>query len=317
MLSFASDYMEGAHGAILDRLLETNLIKSPGYGTDDFCAAAREKIKAACGVPEAEAEGCEASDGGFGAIEFGGHKVLAIPHTLGKISAGDIRRTVQSYADDGNRDHMVMPGMVYISQPTEYGTLYSRGELAAISAVCREAGLVLYVDGARLGYALACGENDVSLRDLAELCDAFYIGGTKCGALFGEALVFPRPGLIPHFFTIMKQHGALLAKGRLLGLQFDTLFTGELYTDICRGAIEKADRIRAALEKKGYKLHFRTPTNQIFVVLEDRQMEALAREVSFSFWEKQDEDHTVVRFATSWATTDADTAALCALLARA
>ena len=344
MLSFASDYMEGAHGAILDRLLETNLIKSPGYGTDDFCAAAREKIKAACGVPEAEVhflvggtqtnavvidavlrsyQGVIAADTGHisvheaGAIEFGGHKVLAIPHTLGKLTAGDIRRTVQSYAADGNRDHMVMPGMVYISQPTEYGTLYSRGELAAISAVCREAGLVLYVDGARLGYALACGENDVSLRDLAELCDAFYIGGTKCGALFGEALVFPRPGLIPHFFTIMKQHGALLAKGRLLGLQFDTLFTGELYTDICRGAIEKADRIRAALEEKGYKLHFRTPTNQIFVVLEDRQMEALAREVSFSFWEKQDEDHTVVRFATSWATTDADTAALCALLARA
>lgn len=187
-----------------------------------------------------------------GAIEFGGHKVLTLPQENGKITASQIRALLDQYEDDANRDHTVMPGMVYLSQPTEYGTLYSKKELAAISALCREKRLPLYIDGARLAYALACPENDVTLRDLAALCDIFYIGGTKCGALLGEAVVIPQPGLIPHFFTIIKQHGALLAKGRLLGIQFDTLFTDGLYERIGADAVRYADAIRRAMAENGY-----------------------------------------------------------------
>lgn len=231
-LSFSCDYLEGAHPAILQRLCETNFAQTAGYGTDEYCESAREKIRAACGAPNAEIhflvggtqtnatvidallrsyEGVIAADTGHisvheaGAIEFGGHKVLTLPQENGKITASQIRALLDQYEDDANRDHTVMPGMVYLSQPTEYGTLYSKKELAAISALCREKRLPLYIDGARLAYALACPENDVTLRDLAALCDIFYIGGTKCGALLGEAVVIPQPGLIPHFFTIIKQ----------------------------------------------------------------------------------------------------------------
>ncbi|MBQ9346122.1 MAG: low specificity L-threonine aldolase, partial [Oscillibacter sp.] len=237
-----------------------------------------------------------------GAIEYGGHKVLTLPHTLGKITAQQVRNSCRDYRNDVNHEHMVMPGMVYISQPTEYGTLYSLSELQAIHAVCRDFGIPLYADGARLAYALSCGENDVSLPDLARLCDAFYIGGTKCGALFGEALVIPNPNLLDHFFTVMKQHGALLAKGRLLGIQFDTLFTDGLYMEIGKPAIHAAEELRSAFARKGYRTAFQTPTNQIFIILENEQMQPLAEYVDFSFWEKQDETHSVVRFATSWAT---------------
>lgn len=203
-------------------------------------------------------EGVIAADTGHisvheaGAIEFGGHKVLTLPQENGKITASQICALLDQYEDDANRDHTVMPGMVYLSQPTEYGTLYSKKELAAISALCREKRLPLYIDGARLAYALACPENDVTLRDLAALCDIFYIGGTKCGALLGEAVVIPQPGLIPHFFTIIKQHGALLAKGRLLGIQFDTLFTDGLYERIGADAVRYADAIRRAMAENGY-----------------------------------------------------------------
>lgn len=197
---------------------------------------------------------------------------------------------------------MVMPGMAYLSQPTEYGTLYSRAELTQISSVCRAHHIPLYIDGARLAYALACPENDVSLADLAALCDAFYIGGTKCGALFGEAVVLPRPGLIPHFFTIIKQHGALLAKGRLLGIQFDTLFTDGLYEKVGAPAMAAADRIRAALRECGYTLCFDSPTNQVFCILDNDTMARLTQKVDFGFWEKYDDTHTIVRFAASWAT---------------
>ena len=258
-ISFTSDYMEGAHPLIMQRLMETNLEKTPGYGTDAYCEAAKAKIRSACHAPEAEIfflvggtqtnatvidgllqsyQGVIAAETGHigvheaGAIEFGGHKVLTLPHKNGKITAQQIEKLLCDYANDANRDHMVMPGMAYLSQPTEYGTLYSRAELTQISSVCRAHHILLYIDGARLAYALACPENDVSLADLAALCDAFYIGGTKCGALFGEAVVLPRPGLIPHFFTIIKQHGALLAKGRLLGIQFDTLFTERRITSV-------------------------------------------------------------------------------------
>ena len=270
-ISFSCDYMEGAHPTILQRLIETNFAQMPGYGADDYCESAREKIRAACGAPNAEVhflvggtqtnatvidallrsyQGVVAADTGHisvheaGAIEFGGHKVLTLPHRNGKISAEQIASLLCVYEKDVNHDHTVMPGMVYLSQPTEYGTLYSREELSAISALCREKHLPLYVDGARLAYALACPENDVTLKDMAELCDIFYIGGTKCGALLGEAVVIPQPGLIPHFFTIIKQHGALLAKGRLLGLQFDTLFTDGLYQRIGEAALRAAEDIR-------------------------------------------------------------------------
>lgn len=342
-LSFASDYMEGAHPDILRRLSETNLLPTPGYGADQFTAAARDKIREACAAPQAEVhllvggtqanavvissllrpcQGVIAPDTGHisvheaGAIEAGGHKVLTLPHRFGKITAGQIRELLDRYRGDETRDHMVMPGMVYLSQPTEYGTLYTAAELREISALCREADIPLYIDGARLAYALACPENDLTLPELARLCDVFYIGGTKCGALFGEAVVFPQPGLIPHFFSIIKQRGALLAKGRLLGLQFDTLFTDGLYLRVGRPAIDAAHRIRRALKENGYRLFFDTPTNQIFCVLENRQLERLAQWVDFGFWEKQDQSHTVVRFATSWATRPEDAEALAALLAR-
>lgn len=341
-LSFSCDYLEGAHPAILQRLCETNFAQTAGYGTDEYCESAREKIRAACGAPNAEIhflvggtqtnatvidallrsyEGVIAADTGHisvheaGAIEFGGHKVLTLPQENGKITASQIRALLDQYEDDANRNHTVMPGMVYLSQPTEYGTLYSKKELAAISALCREKRLPLYIDGARLAYALACPENDVTLRDLAALCDIFYIGGTKCGALLGEAVVIPQPGLIPHFFTIIKQHGALFAKGRLLGIQFDTLFTDHLYETIGNSAIQAADQIRQALIQNGYQLCFGSPTNQIFCVMENAVMEHLAGQVEFGFWEAYDDSHTIIRFATSWVTSPQQVEMLCRLLA--
>ena len=249
-----------------------------------------------------------------GAVEFGGHKVLTLPQRDGKISAEAIRKTLLSYWQDENHEHMVAPGMVYLSQPTEYGTLYARAEMEAIAAVCREYHIPLYVDGARLAYALACPENDVTLPDLARLCAAFYIGGTKCGALFGEAVVFPRGGTVSHFLTIIKQHGALLAKGRIAGLQFDTLFTEGLYLQIGRTAVAAAERIRRALAEKGYAQPFPSPTNQVFVALDPARLEALSRQVEMSFWERTADGNTVMRIATSWATRAEDVDRLIACL---
>ena len=341
-LRFASDYMEGAHPAILQRLLETNFLKIDGYGTDEISESAREKIRLACGARDAGVfflvggtqtnatvidallkpwQGVIAAETGHiavheaGAIEWGGHKVLTLPQWDGKITAEAVRGCLEAYRADENRDHTVMPGMVYLSQPTEYGTLYSLAELEAISAVCREGGIPLYVDGARLAYALACPANDVALPDLARLADAFYIGGTKCGALLGEAVVFPKKETAPHFFSIVKQHGALLAKGWIAGIQFDTLFTDGLYLRIGQPAIEAADRIRAALREKGYRLALEAPTNQILVVLDARQAAALRDAgAELSFWEKLDETHTVMRIATSWAANREETDALIACL---
>ena len=217
------------------------------------------------------------------------------------------------FADD-NHAHMVAPGMVYLSQPTEYGTLYSKAELQAISDVCRAYGLKLYVDGARLAYALSCPENDVTLPDLARLCDVFYIGGTKCGALLGEAVVIPSKGLLPHFFTVIKQHGALLAKGRVLGIQFDRLFTDGLYFRIGQSAITFANQIRRALREKGYELAFSSPTNQIFVILNQNELKRLTQAAELGFWEKYDDERTVMRIATSWATTQEDVTRLIEIL---
>jgi len=333
MLYFDSDYMEGAHPAILERLLETNMEKTPGYGLDKYSESARKKIRKACGCENAEVyflvggtqtnavvikavlrdyEGVVAADTGHisvheaGAIEAGGHKVLALPHENGKLTAQAVDKYIGDFYADGNHEHMVFPGMVYISHPTEYGTIYTKQELQDLSKVCRKYGIPLYMDGARLGYGLAAEENDVSLKDIAELCDIFYIGGTKAGALFGEAVVITKPERIKHFFTIIKQNGALLSKGRMLGLQFDTLFTDDLYFKIAKNAINMANKMRKAFREKGYKLYCVNPTNQVFVVLENSKMEALSKEVSFSFWEKYDENHTVVRFAASWATREED-----------
>ena len=340
-LYFASDYMEGAHPAIMQKLVETNLEKTVGYGLDPYTESAKEKIRTACNAPDADIyllvggtqtnatvidallksyQGVVAAETGHiathesGAIEFGGHKVLTLPQKDGKIRAAQIEKMVKDFYDDANYEHMVRHGMVYISQPTEYGTLYSKEELTEISKVCRANHLPLYVDGARLAYALASPENDVTLSDLAELCDAFYIGGTKCGALFGEAVVIPQKGLIPHFFTIIKQHGALLAKGRIAGIQFDELFTDRLYERIGKPAIDAAEQIKEALKKFGYKLALDTPTNQIFCIVSNEVMKKIAQDVEFGFWEKYDETHSVIRFATSWATTMEDTQKLIRLL---
>ena len=342
LLPFASDYMEGAHPAILKRLAETNRTPMPGYGTDAISEAARAKIRAACQCPDADVyflvggtqtnatvidallasyQGVVAADTGHislheaGAIEFGGHKVLTLPHHSGKLRPEEVNAYLTAFEADGNRDHMVMPGMVYISHPTEYGTLYTAAELRRLHEICQAHKIPLFLDGARLAYALACPENEVSLPLIAACCDAFYIGGTKCGTLFGEAVVFPQKDRAPHFFTIMKQHGALLAKGWLLGLQFDTLFTDGLYEHLGRSAIQAADTIRNALQQYGYHLFFKTPTNQIFVIMPNEQLDRLAKEVSYSFWEAYDAEHTVIRLATSWATTPEETQQLLAVLA--
>ena len=341
MLSFQNDYQEGAHEKILKRLMETNLEPQSGYGSDSYTESAKEKIRKVCECPQADVwfltggtqtnqnvidamlqpyEGVVAASTGHvsvheaGAIEFTGHKVLTIPQHEGKIYAEELESYLRGFWEDTDHEHMVFPGMVYISQPTEYGTLYSLEELTALSETCRKYHLPLYADGARLAYALASPENDVTLKDLAKLCDVFYIGGTKCGALFGEAVVIPDPALIPHFFTIIKQHGALFAKGRILGIQFDTLFTDDLYLHIGESALDCAAAIKSALKENGYQFFLETPTNQIFIILEDEVLHRLEEQAEFSFWEKYDDSHTVIRIATSWATTKEHTDALIELL---
>lgn len=328
MISFENDYIQGAHPEVLKRLTETNLEPLSGYGADPYCESAREKIRRECGCPEAEIhflvggtqtnavvidamlkgfEGVAAADTGHvavheaGAVEYTGHKVLTIPHHSGKIDPGELKEYLEGFYQDANHEHMVFPGMVYLSHPTELGTLYSRKELEEISQICREYEIPLFLDGARLGYGLMSSDTDVTLQDVAQLCDVFYIGGTKVGALCGEAVVFPEKAP-RHFLTSVKQHGALLAKGRLLGIQFDTLFTDNLYFDISRHAIERAEELKRVLQEKGCTFAWESPTNQQFVILEDSTVRRLKEHVVFSFWEKADETHTVVRFVTSWAT---------------
>ena len=341
MLYFVNDYCEGAHPAILQKLLETNMEKLSGYGTDKYCDSAKEKIRKACSCPDAEVyflvggtqtnatiiasvlnryEGVLAAQTGHvgcheaGAIEYTGHKVLTLPEKNGKISAESITDYVETFYGDANHEHMVFPGMVYISHPTEYGTLYTKKELTELSAVCREYKIPLFMDGARLIYGLVSKETDVTLQDIAKLCDVFYIGGTKAGALCGEAVVFTGNSMPKHFLTRVKQHGALLAKGRLTGVQFDALFTDDLYLEIGKNAIETATVLKAGLKEKGYTFYIDSPTNQQFVVLENRKMEELKKDVQFSFWEKADDSHTVVRFATSWATRMEDVEKLLSML---
>ena len=328
MLYFENDYCEGAHPAILQKLTETNFEKVSGYGTDPYCASAKQKILTACGCPEGDVyfisggtqtnaivvasmlqryQGVISAASGHiqaheaGAVEYTGHKVLALPQHNGKLDAGELRDYLQTFYADGNIDHLVFPGMAYISHPTEYGTLYTLAELEALSSVCHEYHMPLFMDGARLGYGLVSEGTDVTLQDIARLTDVFYIGGTKVGALCGEAVVFPH-GAPAHFMTMVKQQGALLAKGRLLGIQFDVLFTDDLYCRISKNAIQTANVLKKALAGKGYQFFMDSPTNQIFVILSNQQLAALEGKAKFGFWEKYDASHTVVRIATSWAT---------------
>ena len=342
MLSFASDYTEGAHEQILKRLAETNMEQLPGYGSDDYCMRAKEKIRMACGCPDAQVfflvggtqtnaividtmlasyEGVVAAKTGHvsvheaGAIEHSGHKVLEIGETQGKIRMEELSAYLKNFWKDENREHMVFPGMVYISHPTEYGTLYTKEELTGIADICRQYDIPLYLDGARLGYGLMSEGTDVTLPDIAALCDAFYIGGTKVGAFCGEAVVFPRKA--PNcFMTQIKQRGALLAKGRLLGIQFDTLFTDGLYFKISHHAIKMAEILKKGFRERGYTFYLDSPTNQQFVILDTEEYEYLKDKVGFSFWEQTDDTHVVVRFATSWATKEEDILRLWKILDR-
>ncbi|MGL4853120.1 MAG: threonine aldolase family protein [Phocaeicola sp.] len=341
MVSFESDYINGIHPRLLERLIESNNEVLSGYGADTYCEQAREKIKEACRSPHADVfflvggtqtnsvvissmlrdcEGVIAATTGHvsvheaGAIEYTGHKVLTLPQQEGKIGSNDLESYLSAFYADATRTHMVYPGMVYISHPTEYGTLYSRSELEKLSVICNRYEIPLFMDGARLGYGLMSRETDVTLADIANYCHVFYIGGTKVGALCGEAVVFTKRNTPIYFTTLIKQHGALLAKGRLLGIQFDALFTDNLYLDISRHAIDRAEELKSMLKEKGCQFYLESPTNQQFIVLKNSQYESLKEKVALGVWEKADDEHTVVRLVTSWSTTRADIEALAALL---
>lgn len=341
MIRFDSDYMAGAHPEVLDALVRTNLELTPGYGNDAYTAEARDLIREATGCPEAEVrflvggtqtnatiidgllsrhEGVLAAESGHiaihesGAIEASGHKVLTLPHHDGKVRAEDVEEYITTFYADQTYEHMVAPGMLYISHPTEYGTIYSRDELQTLSDTCHRHNIPLYIDGARLGYGLAAEGTDVTLRDIARLADVFYIGGTKVGTLFGEAVVIPRKGLINHIFPLIKQHGALLAKGRLLGVQFGVLFRDGLYERMGRHAVELALRLREAFTTRGYECVVASPTNQQFFRLPNAVIDRLREEVSFDYWGPRGKEESVVRLVTSWATTREDVDRLCALV---
>ena len=337
MISFESDYITGAHPEVLKKLCETNLEALPGYGTDRWCESAREKIRQAVSLPDAEVEfiaggtqtnsvvistmlrdyeAVVAAKTGHvstheaGAIEFTGHKVIELDQKDGKLEGSVLRQFLADFFADANHEHMPIPGMVYISHPTEFGTLYSKAEMTELSCICREYEIPLFLDGARLAYALAGKDTDLTLPDIARLCDVFYIGGTKAGALCGEAVVFTKGNRPKHFMTSVKKRGALLAKGRLLGIQFDALFTDGLYFRIGRHAVGLAEKMKEIFVSHHLPLFIDSPTNQQFVVLENDLMEKLKKEVSFSFWEKYDDAHTVVRFAACWSTTEEELTAL-------
>ncbi len=343
MIYFNNDYSEGCHEAVLRRLIETNMEQSFGYGEDAHCRAAADKIRTLCGredlmvqflvggtqtnmtVISAALRPHQGVLGAVsahihvhetGAVESTGHKVLALPSSDGKITAEQVAQAVRSHREDGAFEHIVQPKMVYISNPTELGTLYTLAELEALSAVCREYGLFLFLDGARLGYGLMALGNDVTLADLARLCDVFYIGGTKVGALFGEAVVISNPVIAEDFRYIMKRHGGMLAKGRLLGVQFDALFTDDLYFKISAHADRLADKLRKTITDLGYDFLAPGVTNQVFPILPDALLAELGKTYTFSEQERVDENHRAVRFCTSWATKPEAVASLCRDLER-
>ena len=341
MIYFNNDYSEGCHSRVLDKLLATNMEQTPGYGEDHYCSEAADHIRRICendslsvhflvggtqtnmtviaaalrphqGVISAESGHIHVHE--TGAVEATGHKILGLPSTDGKITAQQIEKCVISHYADSSFEHIVQPKMVYISNPTELGTIYSKAELTAISKVCREHGLYLFMDGARLGYGLTAQGNDLTLPDIARLCDVFYIGGTKVGALFGEAVVFSNPELSRDFRYLIKQRGGMLAKGRLLGVQFSTLLEDGLYFEIAKKANSLADQIRQTLDSLGYTYLVPGVTNQIFPILPDSLLEKLKKDFSFSEQERIDDSHRAIRFCTSWATTQENVNALCQAL---
>ena len=341
MIYFNNDYAEGCHPKVLQRLLETNMVQTSGYGTDEFCTAAAEKIRAVCGRKDLSVhflvggtqanltvidaalrphQGVLCASSGHihvhetGAVEATGHKVLPLESDDGKVAAAQIRTYVLSHRADDAFEHTVQPKMVYISNPSELGTLYSYAELEEISSTCRELGLYLFMDGARLGYGLTAADNDLTMADIAKFCDVFYIGGTKVGALFGESVVIGNPVLAEDFRYMIKQHGGMLAKGRLLGLQFDALFTDDLYFNIAKHANILADKLRQTLDSLGYPLLIPGTTNQVFPILPDSLLERLSEEFSFTEQQRVDDSHRAVRFCTSWATTEENVDLLCAAL---
>lgn len=333
MIRFNCDYSEGAHEKVLEKLIATNREQTQGYGTDHYSIQAKELIRRLCGRMDADVhflvggtqanltvisaglrpyQGVIAADTGHinvhetGAIEACGHKILALPSSDGKITAGQVEACCKAHRDDGDREHTVQPKMVYISQSTELGTVYSKEELEEISETCKKNGLFLFMDGARLGYALAAAGNTMTLEDIARLCDVFYIGGTKVGALFGEAVVITAPSLKEDFRYMIKQKGGMLAKGRLLGLQFLALLEDGLYMEIARYADELAERLREAFHKAGVPFLVENTTNQLFPVLPDRILEEWKEKYSFSYQQRMDEKQSAVRFCTSWATRQED-----------
>ena len=343
MIYFNNDYSEGCHEKVLQALNDTNMEQTMGYGEDAYCAAAAEKIRAKCGRKDIAVhflvggtqanltvidaalrphQGALGADTAHihvhetGAVEATGHKVLWVPHHQGKITAQQVRQTIREHYASSSFEHTVQPKLVYISQPTELGTLYTLRELEDLSAACRELGLYLFVDGARLGYGLSARGNDVTMQDLARLCDVFYIGGTKVGALFGEAVVICHPALQEDFRYLIKQHGGMLAKGRLLGVQFGVLMDNDLYEQIAARADRLADRLRAALHALNVPFLVESTTNQLFPILPDTVLEELAKTYVFSEQERVDEAHRAVRFCTSWATRPENVEQLCTDLQR-
>lgn len=329
MINFKSDYLEGACPEILEMMLKTNFEQTSGYGMDAHTENAKSLIKKACGREDIDVhflvggtqtnttviasvlrpfEGVICADTGHinchetGAIESTGHKVMAIPSENGKICAEEIEKLFVSCNTDPCYEHIVQPKMVYISNSTETGSLYKKSEIEEISKVCKKCGLVLFLDGARLGYSLAAYENDMTLSDYTRLCDIFYIGGTKCGALFGEAVVIVNDEYKKDFRSYIKQRGGMLAKGRLLGIQFEVLFDGNRYTEICKNAISLAMEVRDGFSEKGYEFLFPSPTNQQFPIIPDEKLKELSEKYELEFWQKVDENRTAVRVCTSWAT---------------
>lgn len=338
MLYFNNDYNEVCHPAVMEKISENLSVQMPGYGMDVCCSEAAELIRKKCDAPNAAVhflvggtqtnltviaaslrphQGVIAAESGHvnvhetGAIEATGHKVILVPSEDGKVLPAQVLQIVESQSLSMDAEHIVQPKMLYISNPTEYGTLYSLAELKELSQLCKANGLYLFVDGARMGYGLAASNNDITLSDYAQLCDAFYIGGTKVGAMFGEAVVIPNRSIAEDFRYLMKQRGGMLAKGWLLGLQFKALFENDLYEQIAAHADQMADRIRKTLSELGYTLYLPGTTNQIFVTLPDTLLAALGKDFTYANWEKPDETHTTVRFCTSWATKADSVDALC------
>ena len=343
MIRFNSDYTEGCHPAILERLAETNLEQTPGYGEDAYCAAAADKIRALCAAPDAAVhflvggtqtnvtvisaalrhyQGVITASSGHinihetGALEACGHKCLVIETPDGKLTAEQVAAYADDHRADESFEHMVQPKMVYISNPTEFGTIYKKEELAALYKVCRERELYLFLDGARLGYGLASRENDMTFADIAALTDVFYIGGTKVGALFGEAVVITEEKLKQDFRYNIKQRGGMLAKGRLLGIQFLTLFEENRYQEISAHAARLADKLKDELTKIGIRFYIDSPTNQQFPILPDAALLKLSETYTWAYQARVDETHSAVRFCTCWATKEEHVDALLADIRR-